>query len=265
MDGPSETTVAAIRQHLAEIEAAEGVRVLYAAESGSRAWGFASPDSDYDIRFLYRHSADWYLSLTEPRDVIERPLTPERFDLAGWDLRKALRLFLHSNPPLHEWLVSPVVYIDRDGLAERLRARAHTTYSRHAVGMHYLGTVKRNRRDHFLRPGPVREKRYFYSLRPLCTLLWLLDRDGLPPMDRPTLLDGVRVADAVRAEMARLIAAKREDPEKREGPRNAVLDDWIDQVIARGERECRILLRTAPAGAAVEALYRDLVRAAPDA
>src|SRR6478609_457570 len=94
---------------LARLEAEQNVRVLYACESGSRAWGFASRDSDYDVRFLYVHRRDWYLSVEDRRDVIEKPIA-EDLDVSGWELRKALRLLRKSNPPLHEWLKSPIVY-----------------------------------------------------------------------------------------------------------------------------------------------------------
>jgi hypothetical protein len=118
-----------ITRRLGEIAAAHGVELLFAAESGSRAWGFASTDSDYDIRFIYRHPTPWYLALDDRRDVIELPLDADGLDVSGWDVRKALRLLLRSNPPLHEWLVSPIVYLDRDGFGAALRA----LFERHAV------------------------------------------------------------------------------------------------------------------------------------
>lgn len=99
-----------VRDALARLETERNVRVLYACESGSRAWGFASRDSDYDVRFLYVHQSDWYLSVEDRRDVIEEPLNNE-LDVSGWELRKALRLLRKSNPPLLEWLKSPVVYL----------------------------------------------------------------------------------------------------------------------------------------------------------
>lgn len=79
------------------------MRFLIAVESGSRAWGFPSPDSDYDIRFIHIHPRDWYLSLQPGRDVIERPII-DNIDLNGWDLRKALGLLLKSNAVVSEWL-----------------------------------------------------------------------------------------------------------------------------------------------------------------
>ena len=105
-------TVAVIRSMLADVEASEDVRICLAVESGSRAWGFPSADSDYDVRFIYVRHPDSYLSIEDVRDVIERPLT-DNIDLSGWDIRKALHLFRKSNPPLLEWLQSPMVYSDR--------------------------------------------------------------------------------------------------------------------------------------------------------
>jgi predicted nucleotidyltransferase len=90
-----------IRTELDRIEEEESVRVLYACESGSRAWGFESEDSDYDVRFIYLRPADWYLTIQKKRDVIEKPID-EDLDISGWDLPKALELFRRSNPPLLE-------------------------------------------------------------------------------------------------------------------------------------------------------------------
>ena len=110
-----------VRAHISSVlqEAARehGVRILVAVESGSRAWGFGSPDSDYDVRFIYAHPPEWYLRLRDERDVIERPLDAQLVDLAGWDVRKALRLLLRSNPALYEWLCSPIVYGDDGAFA----------------------------------------------------------------------------------------------------------------------------------------------------
>ena len=109
-----------VRQALAQVEAERNVRVLFACESGSRAWGFASRDSDYDVRFLYVHRRDWYLSVEDRRDVIEQPIADD-LDVSGWELRKALRLLRKSNPPLLEWLKSPSRVSPRSGLRRRVR------------------------------------------------------------------------------------------------------------------------------------------------
>jgi len=123
-----------IIESLAEIEKTENVTILYACESGSRAWGFASTDSDYDVRFLYIHPPSWYLAvnLESKRDVIERPIE-ELLDISGWDFRKALMLFRKSNPPLLEWLCSPIVYREELKTASRMRKLAESYYSPSAV------------------------------------------------------------------------------------------------------------------------------------
>jgi predicted nucleotidyltransferase len=173
-----------IRTHIAAELAAtaseEGVRVLYAAESGSRAWGFPSPDSDFDVRFLYAHEPDWYVSLWERRDVIERPLDEQRVDLAGWDIRKALRLLLRSNPALYEWLVSPFVYVDGPLRAE-LKALFEAYASPRALAHHYWSIARGQWRAEIEGRSQVRLKKYFYVVRPLLSLAWVAELERLNP------------------------------------------------------------------------------------
>ena len=109
-----------ILQRLKQTEQDKNVRIVMAIESGSRAWGFESPDSDYDVRFIYVHEKDWYLSIdsSEERDVIEYPITDD-IDLNGWDIRKALKLFSKSNPSFIEWIHSPITYIDTGCFRDR--------------------------------------------------------------------------------------------------------------------------------------------------
>ncbi|MED1919930.1 nucleotidyltransferase domain-containing protein, partial [Bacillus thuringiensis] len=108
-----------ILEKLKEIEQAHDLKVLFAVESGSRAWGFPSKDSDYDVRFVYVKKPEWYLSIDDKRDVVEEPIN-DLLDINGWDIRKALKLFRKSNPPLQEWLVSDIVYLDTLGFRDEL-------------------------------------------------------------------------------------------------------------------------------------------------
>lgn len=110
-----------IKSKLISIEKEKNIKTLYAVESGSRAWGFESEDSDYDVRFIYIHPSDWYLSINDKRDVIEYPIDENLIDISGWEIRKALRLFRKSNPPLMEWMCSPIVYHKFSGFIEKLR------------------------------------------------------------------------------------------------------------------------------------------------
>ena len=106
-----------ISSRLTEIESENKIKIVYACESGSRAWGFPSANSDFDVRFIYIRPVEWYLSIDEKRDVIEHPIN-EQLDINGWDLKKALQLLRKTNPPLLEWLGSPIIYIEKYSVAE---------------------------------------------------------------------------------------------------------------------------------------------------
>lgn len=156
-----------ILNRLRKAETEHGVRVLYACESGSRAWNFASPDSDYDVRFLYVRPQEWYLSfdVEHRRDVIEYPIVDD-IDCNGWDIKKALYLFTRTNGALLEWLRSPIKYIEIGTVAERLRQLAPRVFDAKALCYHYSHMARGNARE-YLFEDRVRLKKYFYVLRPL--------------------------------------------------------------------------------------------------
>ncbi|MCA8923069.1 MAG: nucleotidyltransferase domain-containing protein [Planctomycetes bacterium] len=218
---------------LERIEREHDVRVLYACESGSRAWGFPSADSDYDARFLYLQRPEHYLALDleARRDVIELPIVDD-LDVNGWDLRKALLLLRKSNPPLLEWLDSPLVYLERTGLAQALREFAAAHVSPLACGHHYLRMAQNNHRG-YLQGERVRVKKYFYVLRPLLAVRWL--EQGRGPV--PTPFDALLETVAERPELVRcvreLVARKRSGEELAEGPRIEVLSDFLEEELAR--------------------------------
>jgi predicted nucleotidyltransferase len=224
-----------IQAKLAEIEAEENVVIFYACESGSRAWGFPSPDSDYDIRFLYLHPRDWYLSIDVKRDVIERPLTAENFDLSGWDLRKALQLFRKSNPPLFEWLGSPIIYREETDLAARMRELAQTWYSPLACIHHYLHMAQGNFRE-YLKGERVRTKKYFYVLRPILAINWLERGYGVAPTAFGTLVERLVTDPALLVAIQTLIEQKSQGMELDDGPRIPVISDFIEKELARLEQ-----------------------------
>lgn len=220
----------AIRRHiqttLANVAAEHGVRILYASESGSRAWGFGSPDSDYDVRFIYAHERDWYVSLDEPRDVIERPLDERLVDLAGWDVRKALRLMLRSNPAFYEWLVSPIVYAD-DASFRPEAARLFVEHaSPKALAFHYWSIARGQWHREIGADAQVRLKKYFYVVRPLLSLGWVVAHGTPPPMMITALLQSVPVPGETRAAIDRLLEQKRSTPEIGRGERVAAIDSW---------------------------------------
>lgn len=228
-----QTPTAAILERLAVIEQHEAVRILYACESGSRAWGFASPDSDYDVRFIYVHPRDWYLSvdLKRRRDVIERPIE-DLLDINGWDLRKALQLMYKSNPPLFEWLHSPIVYREAPGFRDALLALTPIYYSPRGCAWHYLHMARGNQRE-YLRGDPVRLKKYLYVLRPLLAVRWLESGRGVVPMQFNDLVDTLIPAGELREAIIGLLTVKQRGTELAWGPRIPVLSDWIAAELER--------------------------------
>ncbi len=224
-----------IIERLREIERDEDVRILYACESGSRAWGFPSADSDYDVRFIYAHPRDWYLAvnLEQKRDVIERPINDE-LDISGWDIRKALQLFYKSNPPLLEWLGSPIVYMTYGTTAAKMHNLATTYYSPKASMYHYLHMARGNYRE-YLRGEEVWLKKYFYTLRPILAINWLERDMGVVPMEFQKLVDAVVSDQQMRADIAALLVEKRAGNELKRGKRIDSISNFLDSEIERLE------------------------------
>ncbi|SDI47294.1 hypothetical protein SAMN05216189_1005152 [Pseudomonas delhiensis] len=222
-----------VLEELKKLEQERDVSVLYACESGSRAWGFASPDSDYDVRFVYVHQPDWYLRVEEPRDVLERPLTDE-LDLSGWELRKTLRLLRKSNPTLLEWLDSPLVYRSETEATDGLRQLAQAFYSPAAARAHYLSMARKNFRG-YLQGDEVRYKKYLYVLRPLLAVRWIDLGLGMPPMVFETLMEATLKDAAERAEVEELLVLKRQAVEAEYGPARPALHRLIEAELQRAE------------------------------
>jgi len=197
-----------IQARLDAFEREHGVRVLYACESGSRAWGFASTDSDYDVRVIYAHPRDWYLSIDLERkpDAIDLPMvdTPiGEVDLHAWDVRKALGLFHGSNPSLMEWLRSPIVYRAKGSVMARWRALIDRYHRPQAAAYHYLNMAKSNVRKHLQDADEVSLKQYFYVLRPVLAMRWIEVERGSVPVEFARLVD----AEVEEAEVASAIQA----------------------------------------------------------
>ncbi len=220
----------AIHQAMDETEKEHDVRILLSVESGSRAWGFASTDSDWDVRFIYVHRPEWYLGIDENRDVIEKML-PMDIDLAGWELRKALRLFRKSNPPLLEWLRSPLVYRERFSFARHLRELSTNFFSPISVTYHYLSMAKRNHVQ-YLCGDEIRLKKYLYVLRPLLACDWVKETGTMAPMEFQHLLDRLLPTGSVRQAVDALLKKKTSGNEMGTGPKDQVLHDWIEERLA---------------------------------
>ncbi|MES2316081.1 MAG: nucleotidyltransferase domain-containing protein [Pseudomonadota bacterium] len=224
---------------LATTEREEGVRILLAIESGSRAWGFHSPNSDYDVRFIYVRPAEWYLSvdLEERRDVIEYEITDE-IDLNGWDVRKALRLFWKSNPAFVEWIQSTIIYQEEGGFAESARQLLADVYCVERGIYHYRSMAKTNYRG-YLRGDQVQLKKYFYVLRPLLAVRWLERYGKAAPIEFDKLLHLIDDQPALLADIRELQKRKKDAPE-------LGLSDPIASINAFVERELERLESIVP-------------------
>ena len=215
----------AIRQKLKEVEETEHVTVLYAAESGSRSWGFASPDSDYDVRFIYVRRTNDYLRLEKTRDVIEYQLD-DVYDVSGWDLQKALVLLNQSNPTLFEWAGSPVVY-RTSAFWENIAAVLPGYFSVKKGLYHYLSMAKTNYKM-YLKEDMVKIKKYFYVIRPILAAKWVAERRTQPPMPFTELCETMLDAE-LRPVVDELTARKMQTPELGLEPKIPELNAWIER------------------------------------
>lgn len=226
-----------IKSKLKEIEARENIKILHCIESGSRAWGFASPDSDYDVRFIYVRPKEFYLRLDKTRDVIEWQLD-DTLDINGWDISKALSLLYKSNPTLFEWNSSPIVYKTTKEW-ESIAAIINKYFVAKSGLYHYLSTAKSNYRE-YLRGEIVRLKKYFYVLRPVLACKWILAEGTPPPMLFSDLME--KYLDAsIRTDVLKLLDLKMNNPEITEGNRFKKVNEYLDKTILEIEEQIKDL------------------------
>ncbi len=242
---------------LLDLEAAHGIRILYACESGSRAWGFPSPDSDYDVRFIYCHPADWYWSLDEGPDTLNFPVD-EELDLAGWELRKALRLLRGSNAALFEWLQSPIAYHERLNFRARLAPLLPGAFNLKAGLHHYLGQLRRGFEDD-LTGENVGVKRLLYAVRAARAARWIRERQTVPAMEFGPLRE--LLPAALQADVDELLRRKARADEKTEVARPALLTAFLQAEYAAGQaaRQTLPIARGAAVTTELDKLFRDVV------
>jgi predicted nucleotidyltransferase len=186
------------------------------------------------VRFLYVHQRDWYLSVENRRDVIEQPIADD-LDVSGWELRKALRLLRKSNPPLHEWLKSPVVYRNDPAFAAEFRALASEFYSPRRCFAHYLHMAFGNWRDYLRGRDFVSLKKYLYVFRPLLACRWIERQLGQVPMLFAELVQSVLEEADVRAALDELVERKRSVEELASAPPVEALSQYVEAELPRLE------------------------------
>lgn len=218
-----------IQEKLKEIEERENVRIIHCVESGSRAWGFPSPDSDYDVRFFYVRPKEFYLRLEPTRDVIEWQLD-DTLDINGWDIQKALRLLHKSNPTLFEWNSSPIIYKTTDDW-KTVSDIINQFFVQKSGLYHYLSCAKSNYRE-YLKGETVLLKKYFYVLRPLLACKWILNEQTPPPMLFSELMEKY-LDEEIRPEVRELLKRKMETPELGKGKRIDSINQYIEENIEK--------------------------------
>ena len=236
----SEAKMTEIKELLSNLEKEKNITILFAVESGSRAWGFASEDSDYDIRFIYKHNdLKWYISVNERDEQIDGFTNDRTLDWCGWDIKKALKYLRQSNPAMIEWLYSGVIYHDNGQFAKVCREAINQMHGSLSLMYHYRNMATSNFKQHIKENDKPRCKKYLYVIRPVAMLLYIMNNDqkSISNMnfciDLHSVLDMVR--DTIDPEIIKNIyevIANKQSSESNEGTRYPLIDDWINDIIA---------------------------------
>ncbi len=221
-----------ITDKLLEVEQQEHVKILYAVESGSRAWGVESSDSDYDVRFIYVRPMNDYLKLHKQKDIIEWQLD-EVFDMNGWDLKKTLIQFHKGNATLFEWANSPIVYKTTDEWND-IYKNCKPYFSEKIALYHYYGTANSTFKQ-YLQEDKVQYKKYIYALRPLLACHFIEQQHAIPPVRFKDLLSCVSTKELLD-EIETMLVIKAASDEKNLNPKLPMIQQYIEQELVRYEQ-----------------------------
>ncbi|RBW71240.1 nucleotidyltransferase domain-containing protein [Bacillus taeanensis] len=223
-----------VKKRLAEIEVQYGVKIIYAADGGSRAFGFASETSDYDVRFIYYYPLKKYLSVDQVTEVIDKKVD-ETLEVHGWDLLKAMRLFQNTNPSFIEWLFSPIVYLEKGEFAWRCRDLAIECCSLKKLTYHYLNMTKQNCKKYIEGKEMVSVKHYLYVLRSILCIKWIREFSAPPPTSFLELIEGSNLPKKFYENINNLIFIKKKGMSEIV-PFNDMINKFIEQEIAISEQ-----------------------------
>ena len=218
-----------IQEALIQLEHQRNIKILYACESGSRAWGFPSPDSDYDIRFIYVHPMEWYLSVFPDKDTIDIPITGDS-DMGGWELRKSFGLLKKSNCALIEWLSSPIVYKQNTQAIAPLKSLVRPAFLSISSCHHYFSMAKR-KFDDISSSQTCKLKTYFYAFRAALCALHIIDEQSPPPMEITKLKDRYLTSDLL-PQYDKLLSEKVANTESHHSTRLEWLDSFIQESLS---------------------------------
>lgn len=249
-----------ILEKLEQLEQENNIEIIYAVESGSRAWGFASADSDFDVRFIYIPRKSWYFSLTPQPDTLQFMDAEKVLDFSGWEIKKTLTLLSKSNMALYEWLRSPLIYREKPIVSE-LRALADTIWERKSLQYSYVALARNNYRIYIESRTEVRLKKYLYVLRTLAACIWLETEETLPPIVTRELAPVLKTANPAAGKfLDEILAAKAEKSELGTAASNKPVNDWIADRLAYYDRYLAAQPDTKPVLAPLETfLYKTVL------
>ncbi|BDD06102.1 nucleotidyltransferase domain-containing protein [Aureibacter tunicatorum] len=232
-----------IIKYINSLETEKEIKILLACETGSRAWGFPSPDSDYDVRIIYKHNKEWYLSLNEEKDSITVFYEDNEIDISGWDIRKSLRLMKKSNAPLLERIQSPTLYKGDQEFIKEINDIAKANYSRIATIHHYLNLAKK-KYEEISFESEYKLKSFFYALRSATACLWILEKEEIPPIEFPKMLEGLELQESLVMRINELIEVKAKVSESYRHKGEKELFEYMQNCIERAEIEGKNLPTT---------------------
>ncbi|MCC6371130.1 MAG: nucleotidyltransferase domain-containing protein [Bacteroidia bacterium] len=215
-----------IKNTLLQIEVEKNLKILYACETGSRAWGFPSPDSDYDVRIIYMHEPDWYLTLSDKHDTIDMMLDEGELDISGWDFKKCLKLLWKSNGALLERIQSPIVYKNTEGLTEEFKKYADLCFAPVAAMHHYLGMAKNTFYEVDVTDS-AKLKKLFYALRATLACKWIEERNSIPPIVFMTMVNELAFDESLKTRIKELVGLKSRENESYLHPEEKELNMFI--------------------------------------
>lgn len=245
-----------IISELKAIEIKYDITILFACETGSRAWAFASPDSDYDVRFIYRHQPDWYLSIENHKDTIE--YLEGDLDLVGWDIRKSLRLMRKSNASIFERMQSPMIYLKQTDFLDKLKLLAPDYFSCRA-GLHHYLSMAHNYCTACEQEEKVKLKSYFYLLRTSLASLWIVENGTIPPLEFRQLLVFVN-NESMKGKIESLLELKARVDEKYLHPKEVAVEAYVKSILSYCGNEAAALSKHQGAVEPLNQLFRETMR-----
>lgn len=248
-----------IKDKLKEIEKSHGIKILFACETGSRAWGFHSPDSDYDIRLIYMHEQDWYLSLSEKKDTIEMMLDNGNLDITGWDLKKCLQLMWKSNGAFLERVQSPIVYLEAKNISSLLQEYSNKCFSPVATMYHYLGLAK-NSFSEIIDRDEIKLKKLFYALRATLACKWIIEKDSVPPIVFAKMVEELSFSNALKDKIHASIELKSGKNESYIHPAEKELNTFITEELEKAENAAKGLRGRKEKEVDLDSLFRDILK-----